>query len=156
MNARAAQSQANLGNTMIKKLALAASLALFGTAAQADTFNVDIGGSCTKFVLNVEKFLVSGVRYGCSGEAIEGGTVARVDKQRGVVVSETLDGIVVTWYFTTPEAGAGKVYISASNGEETEVLGATTYQIIRNGPPSSGSGPDIVKSFDFSKLRGRP
>ncbi len=143
---------------MIKKIALAALFALSGTAAQADTFNVDIDGSCTKFFLNVQKFLVSGVRYGCSGEAIEGGTVARVDRQRGVVVSETNMGFVVTWYFTTPEAGAGKVYVSISNGEESELVAATTYQIDRNPPgsPQSGSsGPDFMKSLDFSKLKPR-
>jgi hypothetical protein len=139
----------------MRKIALAALLAVSATAAHADTFNVTIGGSCTKFFLNVQQFTVAGTRYGCAGTAIEGGAVARVDRQRGVVVSETLDNIVVTWYFTTPEAGGGKVYVSGSNGEVTQVLGVSTYQIMRDGtPPASGSGgPDIMKSFDFSKLQ---
>ncbi|HTT96872.1 MAG TPA: hypothetical protein VMF58_02395 [Rhizomicrobium sp.] len=140
----------------MKKIALAALFAVFGTAAHADVFNVEINNSCTKFYVNVEKFVASGVRYGCAGEAIEGGAVARLDHKRGVILSESYMGYIVTWFFTTPEAGAGKVYVTISNGEEVEEVAATTYEILRNPPPSGSpqsSGPDFMKSLDFSKLK---
>jgi hypothetical protein len=103
-----------IGEIMIRKIAIAAALALIGTAAQANTFNVVIGGSCTKFILNVGNPLVAGMRYGCTGDNIEGGTVATVDNLQGVVVSEMYMGIVLTFYFATPTDGAGKVYITGS------------------------------------------
>lgn len=143
-----------LGKNM-KKIALAAMFAVFGTtaAAQADEFNVTIDNSCTKFAVNVQKFVASGIRYGCSGTAVEGGAVARVDKQRGVILSETYQGDVVTFYFTSPEAGGGKVYVTVSDGEESIELAATTYQIVRGPtPPAGSSGPDLMKSIDLSKL----
>ena len=135
---------------MIRKIALAALFALCGSAADADTFSVAIDGHCNTFALNVEKFLVAGTRGGC-GSAIEGGTVAKVDRQRGVVISETTDNMVVTWYFTTPEAGAGKVFVFGSDGETSSELGSGTYHLVRNGPPAAGSsGPDML-----SKLHAR-
>jgi hypothetical protein len=139
----------------MKKIALAAMFAVLGmtSVAQADVFNVTIDNSCTKFAVNVQKFVASAVRYGCTGEAVEGGAVARVDKQRGVILSETYMRYVVTFYFTTPEAGAGKVYVTLSDGEESIEVAATTYQILRGPtPPGGSSGPDLMKSIDFSKL----
>jgi hypothetical protein len=132
---------------MIRKLALAALFALCGSAAEADTFNVAIDGHCNTFTLNVQRFLVAGTRGGC-GSAIEGGTVAKVDRKRGVVISETTDNMVVTWYFTTPEAGAGKVFVFSSDGETSSEVGSGTYHIVHNSPAAAGaSGPDIMAAF---------
>ncbi|MBV9992941.1 MAG: hypothetical protein JOZ72_16815 [Alphaproteobacteria bacterium] len=116
---------------MIKKLALAASLAVCGSAAQADTFNVAIDGHCNTFQINVTGLLVAGTRGGCGPAGVLGGSVARVDHKRGVVASETIEGIVVTWYFTTPVDGSGKVYVTGSNGSTNAVLGAGTYHLVR-------------------------
>jgi hypothetical protein len=140
---------------MIKKIVLAASFVLLGTAAQAESFNVAIDGSCNTFSLNVQGLMVAGTRGGCSF-AVEGGTVTRVNHRRGVVVSETTSGIVFTWYFTRPHGGTGKVFISASNGESNIAMPAGTYHLVRNTPASGPSGPDITKSPDFEKLRAHP
>ena len=132
---------------MIRKLALAALFALCGSAADADTFSVAIDGHCNTFTLNIDMLHVAGMRGGC-GSAIEGGTVSKVDRQRGVVISETTDNMVVTWYFTTPEAGAGEVFVFGSDDETTTKLGSGTYHLVHNGPPAAGSsGPDMLSAL---------
>ena len=142
----------------MKKFSLAALFAISATTAAnaATTFTVDIGDSCTRMDVTIQQVIASGLRYGCAGQAIEGGAVARVAHKRGVVLSETYQGYVVTWFFTQPEAGAGNVYITASNGVESIEVGASTYQI-EHGPHSSSqsSGQDFMKSLDFSKLQHR-
>lgn len=130
---------------MIKKLALAATFALCGSAAQADTFNVAIDGHCNTFSLNVTGLLVAGTRGGCGPAGVLGGTVARVDHKRGVVVSETVDGTVVTWYFTTPQDGAGKVFVFGSDGRSSSELGSGTYHLVHSTPAKGGS--DITREF---------
>ena len=139
---------------MIKTIVLAASLVLLGTAARAETFNLAIDGTCDTFTLNVQGLMVAGTRGGCNGGAVEGGTVTRVNHRRGVVVSETSEGAVITWYFTRPHGGTGKVFVSASNGTENIAEPVGTYHLVRNTPASGLSGPDITKNPDFEKLRG--
>lgn len=124
---------------MIKKLALAAAFAACASAAQADTFNVAIDGRCNTFTLNITGLLVAGTRGGCGPAGVLGGSVARVDHKRGVVASETIDGIVVTWYFTTPVDGSGKVFVAGSDGSSSAVLGAGTYHIVHNSVKQPGS-----------------
>lgn len=135
---------------MIRKLALAAALALCGSTAQADqAFNVAIDGHCNTFSLNITGQLVAGIRGGCGGPAIVGGTVARVAHKRGVIVSETAEGMVVTWYFTTPERGTGRVFVFGSDGSNSSELGAGTYSIV-HGTIKAGekrSGTDITRQF---------
>jgi hypothetical protein len=137
---------------MIKKIALAASLALFGTAAQADTsnvvdtFNIAIDGHCNTFTVNIDKQLVAGTRGGC-GSAIEGGTVAKVDHQRGVIISETTRNMVVTWYFETPEAGTGRVFVYGSDGTTNTRLGAANYHIVHNTPAEGSQGSDMLSAL---------
>ncbi|HEX4861966.1 MAG TPA: hypothetical protein VFV07_12060 [Rhizomicrobium sp.] len=138
---------------MIKKIVLAASFVLLGTAARAETFNVVVDGTCDTFSLNIQGLMVAGTRNGCSF-AVEGGAVARVNHRRGVVVSETMGNIVITWYFTRPHGGAGKVFVSASNGSENIAEPVSTYHLVRSTPASGLSGPDITKNPDFEKLRG--
>jgi hypothetical protein len=131
----------------MKKIALAALLALSGTAAQAQTFNVVIDNHCNTFTLNIDKQHVSGTRGGC-GSALEGGTVARVDRQRGVIVSETTQKMVVTWYFTTPEAGSGDVFAYGANGTTTTKLGEGTYHLVHNTPAAGASGSDMLSGLN--------
>lgn len=128
---------------MIRKLMLAAALALCGSAAHAEqSFNIAIDGHCNTFTININGLLVAGTRGGC-GKAVEGGTVARVDHKRGVVVGETVDSMVITWYFTTPEGGEGKVFVFGSDGRSSTALGAGRYHIV-HGPAQKRPGRDIM------------
>ena len=131
---------------MIRKIALAASFALFGTAAQADqSFNVAIDGHCNTFTITViDGIAVAGLRGGC-GSAVEGGAVGRVDRERGVIISESTKTDVYTWFFTLPVAGVGKVYVVQSDGSTSKPIGASTYHVVPNTRASGeASGPDIL------------
>lgn len=135
---------------MIRKLTLATAFVLCGSAAQAsDSFNVSIDGHCNTFTLNIDGVLVAGMRGGCDQSAIEGGDVARVDHQRGVVVSEGDGSRVITWLFTTPEAGHGKVYAYNSDGNTSVQVASGDYTIEHNPPPPGmkRDGRDITKEF---------
>ncbi|HEX4861967.1 MAG TPA: hypothetical protein VFV07_12065 [Rhizomicrobium sp.] len=132
---------------MIKKLALAASFALFGTAAQAAHFDVVIDGHCNTFSIDVNfGILVAGTRGGC-GSALEGGVVGKADRRRGVIMSETMGKQVVTWLFEAPVDDAGNVYVLESDGKTSEQVGIGTYHIVRSPPAGGTSGPDITAEF---------
>lgn len=139
---------------MIRKLVLTTAFVLCGSAAQAtDSFNVSIDGHCNTFALNVDGVLVAGTRGGCEGSAIEGGTVARVAHKRGVVVSESNGSQVVTWLFTTPEAGHGKVYAYGSDGNTSSQLASGDYTIEHNPPANreKRAGRDITTEFSSKR-----
>jgi len=135
---------------MIKKLALAAILAVCGSAAQAGTpvqsFNVAIDGHCNTFHLNIGGLLVAGSRGGCGPAGLMGGTVATVDGKLGVVVSETVQGMVVTWYFTQPQEGAGKVFVFGSDGKSATELGQGTYHLVHRTKVRQPGG-NIMREF---------
>jgi hypothetical protein len=132
---------------MIRKLALAASFVLFGTAAQAGHFDVAIDGHCNTFSIDVNfGILVAGTRGGC-GSALEGGVVGKVDRQRGVIMSETTGKQVVTWLFEAPTDNAGNVFVLESDGVTSEMVGAGTYHIVTSPPAGGTPGPDITAEF---------
>jgi len=138
---------------MIRKLAIAAALALFGTAAHAEDdlfFNVGIDGYCTVLFVHIQGEMVSGIRENqtCDtnspGFATEGGVVATVDHETGVVMSETDDRIVYTWLLTKPVDGTGTVYVIRSDGKSSRRTAKGTYQILRRQPHEKRSGPDFM------------
>jgi len=138
---------------MIRKIALVAAFALSGTAAQADSqnFTVSIDGYCTVIHLHIQGELVAGLRNGsCATNApvavTEGGVVATVDGDTGVVVSETDNGKVYTWLFEQPVGGTGAVYVVSSDGKTSRRSASGTYHILRG--PHAGvvnrKGPDFT------------
>ena len=145
---------------MIRKLALAAAFALSGTAAQADGinqfFNVDIDGTCTSLTLHVQNELVAGTRNtnctisrGAPLFVTEGGVVATVDGDTGVVVSETDNGKVFTWLFESPVDGAGNVFVISSDGKSSRRSARGTYHIVHRNrlQGEMRSGPDFMDQF---------
>ena len=137
---------------MLKQLALAAAFAVCGSAAQADeSFNVAIDGHCNTFSLNIQGLLVAGTRGGC-GSGILGGTVARTAHQRGVIVSETVEGTVVTWYFTQPVRGSGKVFVFGSDGRSSTELGAGRYHIVHGPAKPRNDRSDMMGELPLRKM----
>lgn len=144
---------------MIRKIAIAAAFVLFGTAAQADEdkdFFVGIDGYCTTLFVHIQGELVSGFRSnGFCAEpgtpsVIEGGVVATVDKETGVVISETSGGKVFTWLFAQPINGAGNVYVIRSDGKSSRRSARGTYHIFHKKPVNGGkrSGPDFMTELN--------
>lgn len=151
---------------MIRNIALAAAFALTGTAAQADSnqfFNVAIDGYCTVLQLHIQGELVSGFRDNstCATNApvnvTEGGVVATVDGDTGVVVSETDSRKVYTWLFEEPVDGTGDVYVVASDGKSSRRSARGTYHIIHRQPGNNEkrNGPDFMDQVRGMDLSGK-